>query len=359
MAEIILKTDAEKILLSAFRARCIKKDIISANIKAVLQSNHKTYKYILVNGLLAKATNEKINALALQAGAPLDGAFDARSLCHNVLVPFERDFLHNALGGSNEPFLNKPARFTHLSNTNAVRKGQDKETLSLLIDIFNSIHISTEANNYLACALEFLNQKIEENKLQHDSTINYNPTLIELYEFVFRFLEKSFEGETSAIVVGSLEKIYHSQFSKHFNVIAHKVNQSGASSKEIGDVDIFKGSEFYYSIEVKDKRFTTYDLEHAFRKIQKAGGVKGQFVYGPNATFEENKLSKRISDFEKDGFMVLFQDIFTYSRTMLFKIDLNSKQDFIDTIMKTTVEINAKDETKKWIQELLTILEWK
>jgi hypothetical protein len=114
MAENILKSDAEKVLLSAFRERCSKKDIISGNIKVVLQGNHKTYKYILVNGLLAKATNESINALALQAGAPLKGAFDARSLCHNVLVPFERDFLQSALGGSNEPFLNKPARFTHL-----------------------------------------------------------------------------------------------------------------------------------------------------------------------------------------------------------------------------------------------------
>lgn len=359
MAENILKSDAEKVLLSAFRERCTKKDIISSNIKKVLQGNHKTYKYILVNGILAKATNENINALALQAGAPLKGAFDARSLCHNVLVPFERDFLQSALGGSNEPFLNKPARFTHLSDTNAVRKGQDKETLELLIEIFNSIHTSSEAIKYLACALEFLNEKIEENNLLHDSSIKYNPTLVEIYEFIFRFLDKSFEGETSAIVVGALEKIYHSRFSKNFKVIAHKVNQSGSSSKEVGDIDIYKEDHFYYAIEVKDKKFTSYDLEHAFKKIQEQRGSKGQFIYGPSATFDEELLEKRISAFEQEGFMVLFQDIFTYSRTMIFKIDLNSKQEFIDTIMSTAIEINAKDETKNWIQELLTNIGWK
>ena len=96
MAEIILKDDAEKILLSAFRTRCSKKDDISASIQTVLKGNHKTYKYVLINGLLAKATNDKINALALQAGAPITGAFDARTLCHKVIVPFERDFLQNA-----------------------------------------------------------------------------------------------------------------------------------------------------------------------------------------------------------------------------------------------------------------------
>ena len=132
MAENINRADANKILLSAFRTRCSNKDSISIKIKEVLKGSHKTYKYVLVNGLLAKATNSNINALALQAGAPIDGAYDARSLCHKVLVPFERDFLQKALGGSNEPFLNKPARFTHLSNDNAVRRGNDKLTLTKL-----------------------------------------------------------------------------------------------------------------------------------------------------------------------------------------------------------------------------------
>ena len=359
MAEIILKTDAEKILLSAFRTRCTKKDIISGNIATVLRGNHKTYKYILVNGLLAKATNEKINALALQANASFPGAFDARTLCHDVLVPFERDFLQNALGGSNEPFVNNPARYPHLSETNPVRKGKDKETLLLLINIFNSISTRVDANAYLACALEFLNQKIEENKMLQETTIKYNPTLVEIYEFVFRFLEKSFEGESSAIIVGTLEKIYHSRFSKNFKIITHKVNQSGASSKEVGDIDIFKENNFYYAIEVKDKHFTPYDLEHAFNKIKANSGIKGQFIYGPSGTFDKNLLDKRIVQFEKEGFLVLFQDIYTYSKTMIFKIDLNSKQEFIDTLMETAVEINCKNETKIWIQLLLEELGWK
>lgn len=359
MAENIIKVDAEKVLLSAFRTRCTKKDLISSKITAVLQANHKTYKYVLITGLLAKATNEKINALALQAGAPFEGAYDARSLCHGVLVPFERDFLQSALGGSNEPFLNKPARFTHLSDTNAVRKGDDKAVLELLIEIFNSIKTSADAKSYLACALEFLNQRIEEIKILQDSSIKYNPTLVEIYEFIFRFLEKSFEGESSAIVVGALEKIYHSRFSNDFKVVAHKVNQSGASSKEVGDIDIFKMDIFYYAIEVKDKNFTSYDLEHAFKKIQNAGGNKGQFIYGPNASFDKDQIEKRIGEFENEKFMVLLQDIFTYSRTMIFKIDLNSKQEFIDTLMATAIEINSKDETKAWIQSLLVELNWK
>lgn len=67
MAESIEKTVAEKTLLSSFRERCSKNDEISKAVKTVLNGNHKTYKYILVNAILAKASNDKIDPLALRA----------------------------------------------------------------------------------------------------------------------------------------------------------------------------------------------------------------------------------------------------------------------------------------------------
>lgn len=359
MAKIIEKNLAEKTLLSAFNERCSKNDEISKSIKSILNGDHKTYKYILVNAILAKATNNEIDPLALQAGAPLIGSFDARSLCHQVLVPFERDFLENALGGSNEPFLNKPARFTHLSTDNAVRKGKDKETLNLLIDTLVQIKTSRDAKSYLSCALEFLNQRILQLQSFLDSEIKYNPSLVEIYEFIYRFLEVSYEGETGVIVVGTLEKIFHSRQKQLFKVIAHKVNQSGASSKEVGDVDVFKDHYFFYAIEIKDKDFTEYDLEHAFKKIIDNGGKKGQFIFGRNARFNEDVINAKLEFYEEKGFMTLFMDIFSFSRYMLFKTDMLDKQEFIDTLMETSVEINSKEEVKKWIQNLLSELNWK
>ena len=82
----------------------------------------------------------RANPLVLQAGAPLQGAFDARSLCHGVVVPFEQTVLEKRLGGANEPFLNKPARYTHLSMDNAVRRGKDRTTLPRLIEVFEMVN---------------------------------------------------------------------------------------------------------------------------------------------------------------------------------------------------------------------------
>ena len=288
---------AEEIILEAYRSRCSRNDSVTAGIFEILTGTHKTYKYILVNGILAKASSDEANPIALQAGAPFPGAFDARSLCHKVLVPFERNFLDNILGGSNEPFLNKPARFTHLSEHNAVRKGKDKETLLLLIELFSLIKTSEDAKEYLACIFSILKKQIKKNDAFHKIAC-HSPNLITVYEFSLRLVKRSLEGETLVIIVGALELLMHEYLEGNYSVFTHKINQSGASSNEIGDIDVYSDGKFYYSIEVKDKNFNEYDVEHAFNKALQNHGEKAAFIYGLEAEFDEIAVMKKVKEFE-------------------------------------------------------------
>ena len=347
------RSSAEEKLIEAFKNKGICKDENSDSIIEILNGTHKTYKYILVTALLAKACNNKINPLALQAGAPIDGAYDARSLCHKVLVPFERNFLSNALGGSNEPFLNKPARFTHLSMENAVRAGSDKKTLSKLIQVLSSINTSELAAKYLAFSLAVILDIAKEQSKLNEIPLELNPTLLEIYDFINHFISKSNEGETCAIIVGALEKIYHLGLKEDFTVICHKVNQSGASSKEIGDIDVFKRGNYCHSIEVKDKTFTVYDVEHALNKIIENKGTKGAFIFGPRAPHNYREIRTRLLRFEKEKFLTIFMDIRTYSKILLFQSNIAEKRKFFEIVISTANEINAKDETKKWIHEVI------
>lgn len=333
---------AEETILKAHRSTCSKNDDITTGIKSVLCGTHKTYKYILVNGILAKASNNDANPIALQAGAPLSGAFDARSLCHKTLVPFERDFLKNILGGSNEPFLNKPARFTHLSEDNAVRKGKDKETLLLLIKILSAIKTSEEAMEYLACIFVILQEQIKKTSETFGSVLNYSPALIEIYEFSLLFTSKSFEGETTVIIIGSLESLLHQYIEGVYTVKTHKVNQSGASSKEVGDIDIYNDGEFYYSIEVKDKNFNEYDVEHALNKVLHNHGKKAAFIYGNQAEFNADAIFKKAKEFEKNGLFVIIQDVNSHIRNILFRLPDCTKQDFINSLITTSESVNCK-----------------
>lgn len=133
------KEKAEKVLRMANEKPVYQDDTIGVSIDFILRGSHKTYRYVLVTALLAKSTNKDVDILSLQAKDDSAGAYDARSLCHKVIVPFERSTYPNSLGGSNEPFLNKPARFQRLAKTNAVRSGNDSETLESLIKILSEI----------------------------------------------------------------------------------------------------------------------------------------------------------------------------------------------------------------------------
>ena len=65
MANVDIKT-AALILDRALIEASPVDDEIANIISAVLRGTHKTYRYILVNALLAKATNSKVDALSLQ-----------------------------------------------------------------------------------------------------------------------------------------------------------------------------------------------------------------------------------------------------------------------------------------------------
>lgn len=232
------KEKAEKVLRMANEKPVYQDDTIGASIDSILRGSHKTYRYVLVTSLLAKSTNKDVDILSLQAKDDSSGAYDARSLCHKVIVPFERSTYPNSLGGSNEPFLNKPARFQRLAKTNAVRSGNDSETLESLIKILSEIQTKKQAFKYLSsalCSLRDIYSEIEEKYSIPDLEIEDEANPQSILDYVNTLIKNSFEGEMCPLVVAAIEHLY---YKGEKTVVPHKVNESGASSKEVGDIDI-------------------------------------------------------------------------------------------------------------------------
>lgn len=112
--------------------------------------NCLTYRYILLTALTAKATNESIDILSLQAGDASDGAYDARSLCSRVVYKFQKDFLDDVLDRSNEdPLVNNPGRHLRLSKENKSAGGDPKKALYMLCDNLPQIADSQSARECL------------------------------------------------------------------------------------------------------------------------------------------------------------------------------------------------------------------
>ena len=79
-----------------------------------------------------------------------------------------------------------------------------------------------------------------------------------ILDYVCDLTKSKLEGEMCPLVVATIEHFYYGGTRL---VVAHKVNESGASSKEVGDIDIFdKEGNIVSSIEVKDKDFAKIDV---------------------------------------------------------------------------------------------------
>lgn len=322
-------------------------------IDFVLDNTHLTYKYILVTALAAKATDSNVNPLTLQAGSSLPGAYDARSICHGVIVKFEMTELGKALGGSNEPYLNKPARFPELSKTNAVRRGRDQQILYALCDGLPKVHTSQEAYDGLIYAFQkLLAVKAEREALTKFDIAAFDANAAKLHGFIHYLLYENFEGEILTLVVAGLYELYMSDIYDEYVVEVHPVNQSGASSKEISDLDIYKNGILFICNELKDKPFTDHDLRHAADKVLDGGKTQMHFIVGRSIYYDPKQINSCINEYLDKGFLINVIPVDYFISTLLSLIEDVDVDHYVKYILQTAIETKFKEETVAFIRKV-------
>lgn len=347
------KRSAEKVLKLAYDNRIVFSDTAASLITSVLKGSHKTYKYVLITALLAKSTNEEVDIFSLQAQDNSSGAYDARSLCHGVIVPFERENFPDGIGGSNEPFLNKPARFPRISNTNAVRSGNDAIALQNLISIFSIIKTKEKAFEYLKHAMSIIVEIYNESlsKFDVDSEIlGLRKNIQEIYDYLSDLLDQTNGGEICALIIATVEQLY--QGSEN-TVIAHKVNESGASSKEVGDIDVYDScGQLILSIEAKDKVFALQDVGHALRKFYEGGVERSMFIYGKTINVQRTcELQQLLARYGRIGCYCAVLNIMDYISVRLLSMGDVTLADCVSMLMKQAKEMKVSDKTIEWVKE--------
>lgn len=319
----------------------------------VLDNTHLTYKYILVTALASKATDETINPLCLQVKSELPGSYDARSICHGVIVRYDLDILGKALGGSNEPFLNKPARFPELSTTNAVRKGRDQNILNKLCSDLPLIDSSEKAFEGLTYALyKLLLTKAEKEKMTDFSIDAGDESVAKLLAFISTLLEENHEGEVLTLVVAGLYDQFMSD-KEDYTVEVHPVNQAGASSKEISDLDIYLNGSHYVANELKDKAFVDTDMIHAADKVMTTGKRHMNFIVGRHGGADPDVISDCVNTYLERGFVLNVIPVDLFVPTLLGVCQNVDCDRFAKYIINTALQTKFKEETISYVLKVV------
>ncbi|GAB3041267.1 hypothetical protein GCM10025298_33560 [Natronobiforma cellulositropha] len=319
-------------------------EFAASKIGEVLNASQLTYKYILVTNVIAKAVNPNIHYRAMQAQWVNPGAYNARSLGHQVLVEWEKEH-GERLGGSNEPFLNKPARYPDFSMENSYRSEKAHTRLYELLE-----RLEEQTNSGEVDPVDVLRHTVYEISQLDPQTVDFVPPKSEVpYEGlrsrVEEYLEKSGGGERLASVTAGVMKAHYTHTNgEDYTIAAEHANVPDEFSKAAGDVEVFRDEELVRAMEVKDKPTERSDIQHAITKARENELPEYLYIVGQGFRNESEKQGalKEIEDASVGLILVYPEELLSLLK---FVEDAGRKQ-FVESVGEFLNDMRASAENK-------------
>ncbi len=234
--------------------------LLRDRIVACLTSATKSYHYVLPTQVLCKCVEKRLDCHALQAAYRKPGAFDARTVAHDVIVPFDQAN-HRVLGGSSEPYVNNPLRCPAVIKK---YRGQQKNKTDWdnLIAVLDAVENAPSAD----FARRVFDQIMAETYrlLAGVQVVYATPNRVSLKqttELVGRFTADKSGGDRLEAVCTALLRAVGAAFGLFDDIRRQKVNSADAASGMGADIECWFKGKLALLVEVKDRSLTLTQLD--------------------------------------------------------------------------------------------------
>lgn len=324
-------------------------------IRAILRGEQVTYRYILFTAALAKSENSSVHYRALQKGSKLQGAYDARSVAHGVIVSFEKAN-GERLGGSNEPYLNRPARYPEFDLVNRDRNHAAQKQLFDLLEFAEN-----ESKQNAAFPLLFLREVLKELSSIPSSKHEFilppvQFSLEKTFGLLRTYLSVSGSGERLAAVSASVFASLHRNDSC-LSIVAYPVNWSDKFSKTAGDIEFRINSIVKKAAESKDKPLTLNDVMHVATKAKENHLTEYIIITGAGVvTSDEEAIKEFVFEKVKEGLNINLIDFPQSLRPLLISMGEEGRKFLVEKVGQFLNEMKvSRDSKEAWEQLLKTI----
>ncbi|HEY3857654.1 MAG TPA: restriction endonuclease, SacI family [Verrucomicrobiae bacterium] len=239
-------------------------------IDDVMSASDITFKYILVTGYLAKYVNQAVHARAIQVGSKLEGAYDARSLCHRVIISFEKE-RGNLFGLSNEPFVNKPARHPEHDGNNLQLR--NKLGAKLLHEALEEAQTSSKGKIYQGL-VHILRVGAMHGADQKQAQVSPKVNLTQVTSFIQQFLRETDGGSRLVSVWGAFQML----LCENAKIKVYSPNVSDFFGKTSGDVETYYDGVLVSASECKQRPLNVDDVNHGIKKAVEKRVLEYVFV---------------------------------------------------------------------------------
>lgn len=324
-----------------------------ALIQGCLTSKIKTYHYVLPTQLLAKSVDPSLDAHSIQTAYNNPGAFDARTVAHMVIVPFDQAN-HRVLGGSPEPYVNNPVRVPAIT---AEYRSQQKSKADWdkLIAVLDAVE---QANNPDFTQHVFDQILFEIYKLLANVAVIYpTPNRISLrgiQNLLDAYLTVSSGGERMEAVTTALFQTIGEEFGLFDQVKREKVNAADASSGMLADIECWSNGRIVLLIEVKDRALTLMQLDSKVDLARSRQIAEILFLTqsGEPSADDEQISSRVVSEFSS-GQNIYIANFGDFSLGILILLGEKGRRNFVSKVGQELDRVNARIAHRKaWAQLL-------
>lgn len=241
---------------------------IAESVRASVNSPTVTYRYVLPTQLVSKLADSSVDAQALQAGGGQEGAFDARSIAHGVIVPFDQKN-ENVLGGSPAPYINNPVRLPRVSEEHRGAQ-RNKAGWGHLVAVLSTV----QAENDPAFTQTVLLQVLGEVYLRLSATRVAYPAPLrvshaETLRVVDSFLAQTSGGDRLLALTSALFAVIGRRFSLFTEVRRRTITTPDAQSGMLADLEcVTDDGTVVMVVEVKDKILAVTELRTTLDKLR-------------------------------------------------------------------------------------------
>lgn len=322
-------------------------------IKQSINSETKSYRYVLLTQLLAKISDPTLNSRALMMRSDLAGAFDPRSLCKEVVVPFDGNN-ENVLGGSQDPYVSKPLRHPTLS-LDYIDELRDKNGWETLVSVLEYV----ENQENIEVVESILKQTLLE--IYHRLSImvvRYPlPKRISLQNtknILRNFLDIPSGGEHPVVITYSIFKTISEKFKLYDEIIRAKINAADASTGMPSDIQCISNGEIVLTIEVKDTALSISPIKSKLKDARSLQ-VSNLLFIAQKGVIDQNEINLLIEHEFSAGQNIYLFNILNFIDPLLVLLGEDGRIDFLVNIGKTLDEYSEIKSRQIWSKMLFAI----
>ncbi len=306
-----------------------------------LTSTIKSYHYVLPTQLLCKCVEPSLDSRSLQAAFDEPGAFDARTIAHKVIVPFDQAH-HRVLGGSPEPYVNNPLRYPGVT-ADYRRQQKNQEDWDKLVRLLEEVK-SQDDETFTAQVFDQV--LVEVYRLLAGATVVY-PTprrisLAQTIDLLDSFLSEKSGGVRIETVVTALFQALAERFNLFDEVRREKVNAPDAASAMMADIECYADDRIVLLVEVKDRALAFSQLDTTLDRSRARAIEEILFLAEQGAKKgDADKIAARTEREFVSGQNIYVENFFSFAHGILILFGEEGRADFISRVGPELDRTNA------------------